>query len=252
MNPSAIDPSFGPQFTPGFVLAAVVVLSILFLLVRDLLFRPRAARPAAPALPAAGPNAVQQVFAGCGLFVLVPVGLLVVAVGLPAWQRRTLAGPPPGPVEYVVLAAVVVGYLAVLRKLFRVLTARTGAAATPAAVPPAPSRFTPRERRFIAFAVPFGLMVVAVAAMLWFAAARSDEDPYGFRRMPGVALVVCGGPMLLAAVLMYRLNKWAYPEWWAHRNRLLYPDAGPKPAVVAAVADVPAPARPCPRCGQFI
>ena len=224
------------------------------------LLRAAARRPAGPT---AGPNAVQQVFAGCGLFVLIPLGLFLVGVGLPAWQRRALSGRPPTPIDYAVLAAVVVGYLALLLKLFRVLTTRTGAAAAAPPAAPTPARFTPRERRWIAFAVPFGVLVMAVGVVAWLVAElpgpRSAPPPgrdrlADLRQNPAdqAALWVLGAGVVLTGFLMYRLNRWAYPEWWAHRNRLLYPDAAPDAKPVAAVADVPAPARDCPKCGRTV
>jgi tRNA A-37 threonylcarbamoyl transferase component Bud32 len=135
-----------------------------------LLFVVRAALPrSTPAVPTTGPTAVQQAFAGCALFVLVPAGLLALGVGIPAWQKVQNSIDPPGPVGYVALVTVVGLFLALLLKLFRVLTARPPVvpprppAAPPPAVPPppvpslAPHGTCPRCGQSLAAGAPQGL-----------------------------------------------------------------------------------------------
>src|SRR6185437_10200063 len=42
--------------------------------------------------PATGQNVVHQVFAGCGMVAMIPLALLAVGLGLPAWQKQAVAG----------------------------------------------------------------------------------------------------------------------------------------------------------------
>ncbi|MDB5310081.1 MAG: Serine/threonine protein kinase [Gemmataceae bacterium] len=212
--------------------------------------RPPAAPPTARPGPA-GATVVPQVFAGCAIAVLIPLGLVLVYLAIPAVQKIEAGGHGPGVTGSVVLGCLGVLYVGLLGWLFRALRgprtvlpqAATGEpAARPVVVAPSvvPQVFAGCA---IAVLIPFGLLLVGLAIP---AVQKVEAGGHG----PGVTGSVVLGWL---AVLYVALLGWLFRVLRGPRTALPAPPPGPNPAAaVPGPPAAPAVPRPCPKCGQMI
>src|SRR5437762_6043045 len=102
------------------VLVLLCLVGLLAVLVAARLAR-RTARVTDRAQPLIGPTVVHQFFAGCGLVAMLPLALLALGLGLPAWQKLEATGRI-GVTQYLMLgfgAALYTGLFVWLAQVFR-------------------------------------------------------------------------------------------------------------------------------------
>lgn len=204
----------------------------------------RLARPAAPTPPPAVPrtsprSAVGIAFAGA-IWVAVLFGCVLNYDFSPPVGRLAV-GWPWRPWLFVGVTTIA------LMTVFVIRAAKRG----PAASPPPPARTpTPGEKRLIAALFSSGTLLGWVVAAIYL--ARVYRLGTGDRDLAAILFLLLGTAGV--AYLHIRLSRWAYPDWWRHRSRLLYPDLAPAGVGGLPGAEPsPPPATPpgprvCPKC----
>lgn len=144
-----------------FACIGVVFLALLGWLVR-VVVGSRARQPARPASD--GPSLPPQYFAGCALMILIPLGIFLVGLVIPAWQKMQQSAHPPNWGEHLVLGCGVALYVLILWRLFRVLNRPPATLPAPKSAPvvgqpaaPVAPRPCPKCGQVIASGSPQGL-----------------------------------------------------------------------------------------------
>jgi predicted Ser/Thr protein kinase len=185
--------------------------------------------PAPPRQVVVGPTVVPQFFAGCALFLLIPLGLLAIGLGLPAWQK---AGAMRGHslTEYLILGCVAALYLLVLVKLLRVFR---GPRPVPAAAPAPAAKPAAAPDRSLAVVIAAPVVVAMVIGLAVTTFAGTD----GRVRVERVDFWGTGIIVALYMLLVSRHFRQAAPPPVAER---------------ADPPEAPELPRECPKCRQPI